>query len=158
MTYAETERELQKMCNKDDLMFRMAVSHLMDVGIRHLTNANVEATCASIMKQDDSNSFMTNELQCELIRWAAKLATFDHIYLLAYIQRHVDYDVGDDVFPASWKPAIQSLLDDLTYDRDDALIYEELSDAGLTDGDIAYFGYDEVIPTDHFDKEDEYEN
>lgn len=153
MSFAATERELFNLRKRDEVLFRMAISHLMDVGIRHLTEENVEATCAAIMKEDDSHSFMTNEYKCDIVRLAAKLATFDHIHLLAFIQRHVDYDVGDDVYPASWKPAIISLIDNLMYGRDDDKIYDELSGAGLTDGDITYLGYDEVIPKEDFDEE-----
>ena len=48
MNYNETEKFLDEIRNKDEMMFRMAVSHLMDVGIRHLTPDNVEHTCATV--------------------------------------------------------------------------------------------------------------
>ena len=37
MNYKEIEKMLNEIRNEDEMMFRMAVSHLMDVGIRHLT-------------------------------------------------------------------------------------------------------------------------
>lgn len=95
MTYAESERTLNQLRAKQPLMFSMAISHLMDVGIRHLTEDAVASTCAEIMQQDDRHSFMTNAFQCELIRTAGELAKFDHIHLLVYIARNVHYDVGD---------------------------------------------------------------
>ena len=93
MSYKESEKHINEIRRRDEMMFRMAVSHLMDVGIRHLTDENVSATCESIMKEDDSNSFMTNEYKCELVRMAAELAKVSHIHLLVYIKKNVEYDV-----------------------------------------------------------------
>ena len=93
MNYKEAVKELDKMRRSNEVMFRMAISHLIDVGIRHLTDENVEYTCQEIMKEDDSNSFMTNEFSCAIVRAAAKLAKIDHTYLLAYIAKNVKYDV-----------------------------------------------------------------
>ena len=81
------------MRRSNEMIFRMAISHLMDVGIRHLTDENVEYTCAEIMKQDDSQSFMTNEFQCEIVRTVAEIAKIEHTLVLAYIAKNVKYDV-----------------------------------------------------------------
>jgi hypothetical protein len=77
-------------------MFRMAISHLMDVGIRNLNEENIERTCEEIQKEDDRKSFMTNNYKCDLVRMAGELAKIEHIHLLVYIQREVTYDVGDN--------------------------------------------------------------
>ena len=82
MTYQESEAKLNHLRSKNMIMFQMAISHLMDVGIRHLTPEMIETTCASIMREDDRNHFMTNEFQCALIRLAGELALIDHIHLL----------------------------------------------------------------------------
>lgn len=95
MTYQESEAKLDHLRSKNMIMFQMAISHLMDVGIRHLTPEMIETTCAAIMQEDDRNHFMTNEFQCALIRMAGELAMIDHIHLLTYISRNVVYDVGD---------------------------------------------------------------
>lgn len=99
MKYTETKKQLDAIRNKNEVMFRMAISHLMDVGIRHLTEENIAATCSKIMKEDDSRSFMTNEYKCELIKTAGELAKLDHIHVLTYISCEVTYDVGDN---AEW--------------------------------------------------------
>ena len=91
--YTESKKKIETIRNKDEMMFRMAISHLMDVGIRHLTEENIKENCEEIMKQDDSHSFMTNEFQCELIKMAGELAQIPHIELLVYIQREVDYSI-----------------------------------------------------------------
>ena len=96
MNYSESKRKLDKIRKYDEIMFRMAISHLMDVGIRHLDEENVERTCEEIIKEDDSRSFMTNGFKCDLIRMAGELAKIEHIHLLVYIQREVAYDVGDN--------------------------------------------------------------
>lgn len=96
MDYIETKRKLDEIRKYDELMFRMAISHLMDVGIRHLDEENIKRTCEEILKEDDSKSFMTNNFKCDLVRMAGELAKVDHIYLLVYIQREITYDVGDN--------------------------------------------------------------
>jgi hypothetical protein len=93
MSYAETKKKLDEIRNKNEILFRMAISHLMDVGIRHLTEENVEETCTAIMKNDDSWSFMSNKFQCDIVKTAGELAKMDHIHLLVYISREVEYDV-----------------------------------------------------------------
>ena len=95
-TYAESKKKIDAIRNQvNDVLFRMAISHLMDVGIRHLTAEAVEETCKKLMNQDDSKSFMTNGFQCSLVRTAYALAQIPHIDLLVYVQREVAYDVGD---------------------------------------------------------------
>lgn len=147
MTYAESERILDSIRWKNPTMFLMSITHLMDVGFRHLTCENVEHTCAEIMQQDDKHSFMTNEFQCELIRTAAELAKIDHVHLLVYITRSVAYDVGDGK---------------LGYDRMDELLrycvdhiiattyrepYEELTEnCCFDDSDFEALGIEHLIP------------
>ena len=93
--YAENKKKIETIRNKDEVMFRMAISHLMDVGIRHLDEENIKHCCEEIMKRDDSHSFMTNQYQCDLVKMAGELAQVSHIDLLVYIQREVDYDLFD---------------------------------------------------------------
>ena len=57
MNYCESKKVLDKIRSYDEVMFRMAISHLMDVGIRHLNEENIERTCKAIQKEDDSKSF-----------------------------------------------------------------------------------------------------
>ena len=98
MNYVESKQKLEELRRKNEVLFRMAISHLMDVGIRHLTEENIEQTCTEIMKQDDSHAFMTNDFQCALVRMAGELAKIDHVHLLNYISKNVHYSVGDDAF------------------------------------------------------------
>ena len=121
-------------------MFRMAISHLMDVGIRHLTEENVEETCKEIMQHDDSKAFMTNEFSCNLVRMAYELAQVPHTDLLVYIQRDVVYDVFDGGM--SYERIMQLLKKCLDWIEEDHLetldIFEHL---GLEDGEIESLGF-----------------
>lgn len=95
--YVESKKKIESIRNKyGEPMFRCGISHLMDVGARHLTKEMVEETCKEIMQEDDSKSFMTNGFKCDLIRAAYELAQIPHIDLLVYIQREVYYDVFDN--------------------------------------------------------------
>lgn len=96
--YAENKKKIEAIRNKvGEPMFRMAISHLIDVGGRHLTEETVKETCKKIMQEDDSKAFMTNEFKCELIRASYELAQISQIDLLVYIQREVYYDVFDGI-------------------------------------------------------------
>ena len=96
MNYTESKKEIESIRNKNEMMFRMSISHLMDVGIRHFTEENIESDCEEIMQQDDSHSFMTNKFQCDIVRTAGKLAQINHIHLLHYISEEIYYDVGEE--------------------------------------------------------------
>lgn len=77
-----------------EMIFRMAISHLMDVGMRNLTSELVEEAKAEITKQDDSKNFVSNELLCDVVECAGELAKINAIDLLVYIGRNVEYDVN----------------------------------------------------------------
>ena len=76
-----------------EMIFRMAISHLMDVGMRNLTPELVNEAKDEIMKQDDSKMFVTNEVLCDVVECAGELARINAIDLLVYIGRNVEYDV-----------------------------------------------------------------
>lgn len=76
-----------------EMIFRMSISHLMDVGMRNLTPELVNEAKDEIMKQDDSKMFVTNEVLCDVVECAGELAKINAIDLLVYIGRNVKYDV-----------------------------------------------------------------
>ena len=96
MTYLESKKKIDEIRRYDEMMFRMAISHLIDVGIRHLDDENINRTCEEIQKEDDRKSFMTNNYKCDLIRMAGELAKIEHIHLLIYIQKEITYDIGEN--------------------------------------------------------------
>lgn len=142
-TYVESKKKIEEIRNINETMFRMAISHLMDVGYRHLTEDNINRTCEEIMQEDDTNHFMTNEFKCDLIRTAGELSKIDHIHLLVYISREVYYDVGDDEISyerlkSLAKGSISWILAD-TYETDYAL--QEIREIGFEDEEIESLGY-----------------
>ena len=93
-TFKIIEQNINKL-RRDygEVTFRMAISHLMDVGIRNLAPELVNEAKDEIMKQDDSKMFVTNGLLCDVVECAGELAKIDATYLLVYIGRNVEYDV-----------------------------------------------------------------
>lgn len=93
-TFKTIEQNINKL-RRDygEITFRMAISHLMDVGMRNLTPELVNEAKDEIMKQDDRKMFVTNELLCDVVECAGELAKIDATYLLVYIGRNVEYDV-----------------------------------------------------------------
>jgi hypothetical protein len=112
----------------------------MDVGIRHLTEENVEETCNEIMQKDDSKAFMTNEFSCNLVRMAYELAQIPHTDLLVYIQREVVYDVFDGGL--SYERAVQLLKKCLDWIEEDHLeTLDTFEYIGLEDDEIETLGF-----------------
>lgn len=146
MSYAESKKILDKIRGKDELMFRMAISHLMDVGIRHLTEENIISTCDSIVKRDDSKAFMTNEYMCDLVVMAGDIAKVPHTDLLVYIQREIEYDVFDGVM--TYSRAMKVLRKCLDWIEDDNLdTLDTFECLGLEDEEIESLGYGYLLNT-----------
>lgn len=145
--YAESKKKIEEIRSKDEMMFRMAISHLMDVGIRHLTEENIKSSCEEIMKQDDSHSFMTNQYQCDLIMMSGELAKIPHIDLLVYIQREVNYDVFDGAI--SYKRAIGLLQSCMAWTTEEVpesdIVKEEFNCIGFNDDEIEALGFGYLI-------------
>ncbi len=142
MGYKESKKVIEEIRNRDEVLFRMAISHLMDVGIRHLTPKNIEMTCLEMATDDDRHSFMTNQFKCNLVRTAGKLAEIDHIHLLKYISEEVYYDVGDNGM--SYQRVIRLLkncVDWFTDDTDNKRIVENLNLLDFRDEEIESLGY-----------------
>ena len=150
MTYTETKNAIQKIRNKDEMIFRCAISHMLDVGARHLTEENVNETIAEIMQEDDSRSFMTNECKAAILRTAYELTKFDHIHLIVYIQREVDGDVFDGGI--CYGRAIQllkNLMDivELGHDNNE-YTKADFRDAGFKTVELEHLGFDYLTPTE----------
>lgn len=148
MNYAESERALNRMQDKNHVLFRMAISHLLDVGARHLTEYNVESCCKEIDREDDTHHFMSNAYKKEIVRTAAELAKIDPAHLLVYIQRNMTYDVGDGVNVPPLIGGVKNVLDDMFCGYETAFILRTLRSAMLSDEEIAYLGYGWCIPED----------
>ena len=145
--YAESKKTLDKIRSKDEIMFRMAISHLMDVGIRHLTEENIAETCYEIRTRDDSKMFMTNEYMCSLIMMAGDIAKVPHIDILVYIQREVEYDVSDGGMSYSrLMKLLKNCIDVIVESHcDSAYIREDFEAIGFDDDELMTLGCDWVM-------------
>lgn len=145
--YVEIKKKIDEIRNKSgEIGFRMAISHLMDVGIRHLTKESVEETCNKIMQSDDSKSFMTNGFQCDLVRTAYELAQIPHTDLLVYIQREMVYDVLDGM--PSYERAIHLLKGCMNWIENDGDCGQTLDNfewIGFNDYEIEALGWGYVL-------------
>jgi len=77
------------------VLFRMGLTHLVDVGVRHLTDENVEESIKQVLaeveaiKANGGHPIMTAEFQSSIIRCAAELAKFSIWDLFLYIKEYV---------------------------------------------------------------------
>ena len=93
-TFKTIEQNINKLRGDyGEMTFRMAISHLVDVGMRNLTPELVNEAKDEIMKQDDRKMFVKNEVLCDVVECAGELAKINAIDLLVYIGRNVEYDV-----------------------------------------------------------------
>lgn len=157
-TYTEAKKAIDKIRSKDEFLFRMAVSHLYDVGYRHLTEENVNETIADIMKRDDSHSIMTNEYQADIVRTAYELSKFDHIHLMVYIQREVAWDVGDGGI--CYERVVELLcncIDDEMENIGDTgeIRYALIDCIGFNRHELKQLGYDYLFDTEEDEDNDE---
>jgi len=93
---SDKTQEISAIENKYGVaLFRMGLTHLADVGVRHLTDENVDENIKRIMANGEADkangvvTIMTAEFQCEILRCAAELAKFSIWELFAYIKNHV---------------------------------------------------------------------
>lgn len=96
MIISNEMKKIRNIENKYGLvLFRMGLSHLVDVGHRNLTDENIEESVRQIMAQGEEDAangipVMSPEFQCEIVRCAAELARFSIWTLFAYIKKYVD--------------------------------------------------------------------
>ena len=81
------------------LLFRMGLSHLVDVGHRNLSDEDVREAFEQIMakaEEDTANGIMpimTPEFQREIVLCAAELAGFSVWTLFGYVKKHVHISI-----------------------------------------------------------------
>ena len=155
MNYMESKKKLNELRKRNEVLFRMAISYLMDTGIQHFTEENVTRTCAEIMKQDDSHSFMSNKFQCELVKTAAKIAKLDHIHILTYIGREVCYDVGDNGISYQRSIELLNACVESIYENhreDSYYALDDLRGCGFSDRELEELDYNWLLD---FEEEEE---
>jgi len=93
---SDKTQEISAIENKyGHVLFRLALAHMVDIGIRHLTDENVEECFKQITAKDEeakasgSIPIMTAEFQFEVVRCASELAKFGVWELFAYVKNYI---------------------------------------------------------------------
>ena len=96
---ADNVKAIQALENKYGLvLFRMALTHLVDVGLRHLTDEYVEESLKQIIAKDEEIKanggfpIMTIGFQSDIVHCAAELARFPVWDLFLYVKKHIHID------------------------------------------------------------------
>lgn len=63
--------------NYGEVVFRMSLTHLFNIGADKLLNSNIEADCADLIANTPDNSIITGELAAQIHRCGAELAKID---------------------------------------------------------------------------------
>ena len=99
MITIDSIKAIQGVENKYGLvLFRMALIHLVDVGVRHLTNENVEESLQQIIAKDEEIKanggfpIMTVGFQSDIVHCAAELAKFNIWDMFLYVKKHIHID------------------------------------------------------------------
>ena len=92
-------KEMQDIKSIEDkyglVLFRMGLTHLVDVGFRHFDDETVAEAIEQIMAIEEENktsgkiSIMTPKYQCDVVRCAAEIAIFSPWTVFAYIKKYV---------------------------------------------------------------------
>lgn len=124
--------EIQAIENKYGMMlFRMAFSHLVDVGHRHMSDPELVAkSCKTIKETTPGNSIMTADFQCSLMECAAELTQFSIDDLLRYVKTDFMFDgltIGGE--ESKWKSYLCDLVYSLMEDKGIDEAFEFIRDA-----------------------------
>lgn len=98
MNYAETNKLLNNLRQQNEGVFRMAISHIMSVGMKTMHDEETyRIAYAQISAQeDDSNSLLSKEIKLDIIKMAHQIAQVSHTDLLHYLSRNVEFMADDD--------------------------------------------------------------
>lgn len=137
--YTESKKTLDQIRNRvGEAMFRMALTHAMDVGFRHLTDECIKETCDEIMKEDDSKHIMSNKFQCNIVKEAGEIAKLSPVDVEIYINREMEFDLSDGHIQRG--RLITILQNALDYIYDD--IQDSTSFCRILDNEIGMYKYE----------------
>jgi hypothetical protein len=97
---SDKKQDMQKIRSIEDkygfMVFRMGLTHLLDVGSRNLGDDDVEEGVRQIIAQGEAYKaegkipIMTPGFQCNILRCAAEISKFSPWTLFSFIKKHVD--------------------------------------------------------------------
>lgn len=148
--YTETKKVLDRIRNEaGEPLFRMALTHCMDVGFKHLTQEVIDETCNEIMKSEEKPmAIMTNEYKCEILRVAGEISKVSPVNVQMYINREMEFSAEQDYIQRSRLLVILRNALDYIYDdvQDKEYFYRMLDrELGIDDDEIEELGFGWII-------------
>ena len=111
----KTVKEIQRKYGEH--VFRMAITHLFDVGVKHLKNADVEKICQEILETTPKNSILTPELSADILRCSVELAKLPIWDVIKFIKTDIEIS-GAVVHPGIVIEFRQNVLGDIIFSGD----------------------------------------
>ena len=151
--YVKIKKMLDKIRNEaGEPLFRMAVTHAMDVGFKHLTPEAVAETCKEIMSREENPlAIMTNEYQCEILKVAGEIAKVSPVDIQVYINRELEFSAEEDYIQRNrLLTIVRNVLDYIYEDIQDnqgfhSVLYRHI---GIDDDEIEVLGYGWIMKED----------
>ena len=97
MSMSEEMKRIDAIRRRNEVLLRMAITHLFDVGWRHMNPKNVKRTIEVIReeeKKDKENGrfpVMTADFQVALMETALELTKFSPVTILAYVSNYLRF-------------------------------------------------------------------
>lgn len=80
-------KEIQEKYGED--IFRLAITHLIHVGIEQFTKMDIDALCEKARRDTPDNSIMTGEYQADILRCAHEICKYSVDDLLRFVKTDV---------------------------------------------------------------------
>ena len=80
-------KEIQEKYGED--IFRLAITHLIHVGIEQFSKADIDALCEKALRETPEGAVMTGEYQADILRCAHAICQYSVDDLLRYIKTDV---------------------------------------------------------------------
>ena len=145
--YQKSKSEIDRIRQEfGEPIFRMAISHLMDVGIRHLGELETQTSIDIIMAGDDTNNILPNKVLCDVVKAAHQLSKVDHIDILIYNTTELEY--GMDYGMINYSRLMQLLgncIDMICSDQTSKDALNSLYDIGMDEEEIEGLGFGNLL-------------
>ena len=147
---------LSAMKRENELALRLAIVHLVDVGVDVFKTVSYDEIRGNI----HGNALITDGFAEDIVIYAKHLSRLPAINMFVWMSRNLEYDVGDN--KPSYKRLEEIANNAINLSVADPVINEMPSETldhlrnniGLTDDEIEHFGYGYVLDCD-VDNEDE---
>lgn len=94
---SEEMERIDAIRKRNEVLLRMAITHLFDVGWKNITPGSVEATIEYIRKEERKDkamgriAVMTADFQVDLMQTCLELKQFSPVTLLVYVSNYLRF-------------------------------------------------------------------